>query len=73
MTATCVLPRSCARICPAKVALTKLKHPGMVETLKLFGHVVCNMPDSSAMLIVNLTVVPYLRKKREGRIMGEKV
>ena len=57
---TRLFPRSGFRVGPPKIAISKIEHPRMVQTLKLLGHVVCHVPNGGTVLIVDLTVVPDL-------------
>lgn len=60
-----LLPRSGFGVRPAKVALSKIQHPGVVETLKLLGHIISDMPDCRAVLIVNLAIIPNLKQEKK--------
>jgi len=60
MNTTRVLPGPGSGISPAKVAFSEFQNPSVIETLKLLGHVISDMPDSRPVLVVYLTVVPDL-------------
>lgn len=40
----------------------------MEEPLELLRHVICHIPDSRAMLVVNLTIVPNLMMAVVGKV-----
>ena len=67
---TGTFPWSCLRINPSKVALSEFEDPGMIKALELLGHVICNMPNRTTMLIIDLAIVPNLfgMKERETKI-----
>jgi hypothetical protein len=71
---TAVLPRSRPRICPSKVALAEFQHPCMVQALELLGHVIRDMPDCGAVLVVNFTIVPNLLiKSMQCELLANKI
>jgi hypothetical protein len=61
---TGVLPRSRLGVCPSKIPFSILEHPCMIQTFKLLRHVVGDVPNSRAMTVVNLAIVPHLSRAK---------
>jgi hypothetical protein len=58
-----VFPRTRSWITPPEVAFAKLQHPSVVKTFELLRHIVSNVPNGRAVLVIDLAIVPHLNEK----------